>query len=321
MLISIDLGFGFTKVVNEHKKISFPSVVAPALSSLTQFGEQTGYVVNYQWPGGSQNKSVFVGELAQKSGRALQASLSRNKFIYESSIVLALTGAYLADAEGVVDLALGLPLAYYKQQKDLVIDKFKKTNSYIQVDGGKQRYISFGNIEVLPQGVGVVFSLEQLPESGLVGILDIGYFTTDFLLVECNKTGLEPLPGYAGSLEIGVSTVHKLFQDKFNNATGGAISLSDVQSNWNRDEISYRGQLLNIQPFKEETQTYVIQSIIESLKSNWSEKFDFLSNVIAAGGGSLAFSKQLKNSDLPGLIICHDPSFANANGFYNMAKM
>lgn len=320
MLISVDLGFSNTKVVAGEKKIIFPSAVAPASNNLVNFGQKTGHVVSYQLPVGTENKSVFIGELAQKYGRAMQMGLSRDKFISESSIILALAGAYLAGAKGDIDLALGLPLAYYKQQRDQVKNRFKKIKGNIKVDEGGQHYISFENIHVLPQGVGVVFSLDQLPKEGIVGVLDIGYFTTDYLLIECHKLGIEPLPGYAGSLELGVSTAHKLFADRFNQVTGGTLSLTEVQNQWDKEIITYKGKPLDIRPLKEEAQRYVVTSIIEGLKSAWSEKYDFISNVIQAGGGSLAFSKQIEKSDLPGIIFAPEPTFANAIGFKNMVE-
>lgn len=50
-----------------------------------------------------------------------------------------------------------------------------------------------------PQRVGALFVLDRLPEEGLGGLLDIGFFTTGYLLVDVRKDRLEPLPSFFGS--------------------------------------------------------------------------------------------------------------------------
>lgn len=71
MLVSIDLGYGYTKAISEHKQVLFPSVIAPAEEGL-DYGRSFGYVIEFRKPGEIQKRRLFVGELAQKEGRAAQ---------------------------------------------------------------------------------------------------------------------------------------------------------------------------------------------------------------------------------------------------------
>lgn len=48
-------------------------------------------------------------------------------------------------------------------------------------------------MHVFPQGVGAVYAQEDLPEEGLVGLLDIGFFTTEHILFECTPEEFIPL--------------------------------------------------------------------------------------------------------------------------------
>lgn len=83
---------------------------------------------------------------------------------------------------------------------------FGSVSAYVSIDGGPEKYVSFVRVHVYPQGVGALYSLSRLPKEGLMGIIDLGFHTTDYLLVECLPEDISPLKGYAGSIETGVST-------------------------------------------------------------------------------------------------------------------
>ncbi|MFY9139437.1 MAG: hypothetical protein WAO30_01555, partial [Thermacetogeniaceae bacterium] len=116
MLVSIDVGYGFTKAVTDAGyKASFPSVVAPAHMDLFNgiFNNGVGHKVAVHTLNGSQEK--FVGELALNS-TAAQHFVARHEKPADMHDLLLLTAAYLCDAGSFSavsqwkdDLVVGLP--------------------------------------------------------------------------------------------------------------------------------------------------------------------------------------------------------------------
>lgn len=318
-MVSIDLGYGYTKAVSKDKKVIFPSVVAPAQESAADFGKTIGYAVEYRKAGEITKHKLYVGDLAVKEGRAVEASLSRTKFKGQSSIVLALNAAYLSGCDKQTPLALGLPLAYYKNQKDDVVNVFQKVDAYVSVNGGPEKRISFPKVYVFPQGVGAVYIQSNLPKEGLVGLLDIGFYTTDHIMFECTPEDIVPLKSYNSSLEIGVSTALKLFSDEMRQHVGVPISLPDAQYLWKKKKITFRGVAIEPTAVVEKIKKSVARSITESIISAWSEKIDWLDELLLSGGGSIEFYNEIKEA-FPLAKLVDDAQFANALGYLEMVK-
>ncbi len=319
MVISIDLGYGYTKAVSQNNQVLFPSVIAPAEEGL-DFGRSFGHVIEFRKPGEIQKRRLFVGELAQKQGRAAQISLSRDNLAREMSVVLALTAAYLAGAEGQVDVASGLPIAYYGNQRGEVARVFGSVSAYVSVNGGPEKYISFARVHVYPQGVGALYSLSHLPKEGLVGIVDVGFHTTDYLLVECMPEDISPLKGYAGSIETGVSTALKLLSNRFSQAVGAPLPLSNAHAWWvsGRREVKFFGRPVDIGRMIDAVRQEVGRAIGQAVAAAWSEQASGIDTVYLSGGGATEFENEFRTF-FPQAELLTKAQFANALGFYKLA--
>lgn len=320
MLIAVDLGYGYTKAVSEKEKIVFPSAIAPYSENILESSSSLGYTVELRPSGSTVRRQYFVGEMALKRGRAVQMTMAREKFAQEASLLLTLTGAYLAGAEGQIALGYGLPLGYYKKQRLDAQKYLQGFSAYLKVDNGPERYISFKDVQIFPQGVGALFSLDKLPREGLIGLIDIGYYTCDYLIVELHQEGVEPLPAFMSSIEVGVSTAIKEFAEKFGRETGRPLSLTEAQNFWGRNQITFAGQKMNIGGMVEEARGAIGRTIAESVTAAWSEKLDFIDQVYLAGGGSLEFLSIIKQFLNNQVEIITEPQYANALGFYKMLK-
>jgi len=317
-VVSIDLGYGYVKAVSKGKRVIFPSVVAPAQESTADFGRSLNYVLEYRSKEEITKHKMFVGDIAAKEGRAIEASLNRTKFTKQASIAMALAAAYILGCEKQSPLVLGLPLAYYKNQREDVRNAFQKVAAHVSVNGGPERHISFSKIEVFPQGVGAVYAQSDLPEKGMVGLLDIGFYTTNYVLFECTTKDIEPLRSYNSTIEIGVSTAMKLFSEKMRQLTGTPISLTDAQYLWRKKRVSFRGVSVDPSLVVDEIIKMVVKSLTESVISAWSEKIDWLDDLLLSGGGSLEFYNEIKKL-LPLARLAKEPQFANALGYIEMA--
>ncbi|MGI9951279.1 ParM/StbA family protein [Moorellaceae bacterium AZ2] len=320
MLLAIDQGYGYTKAVAGEKKTAFPSVVSPASEADLGLGSVSwGHILTIRPQGTMVKKQYFVGELALKCGVAAQLTLARNKLSRDITDILLFAAAYLMDAEGQVTLAYGLPIAYYRHQKDIARRSIQDMAAYVSVDGGPEKYIAFSGVSVYPQGVGALFALDRLPEEGLVGLLDIGFYTTDYLLVDVRKDRVEPLPSFFGSVELGVSSALKTFGEQFLRLTGRPLSLVEAQELWGKSRITFEGQKLELEPLQTESRLVAARAIAEAVAAAWAQKLSYVDVTYLAGGGSLEFAGILKQLLGMDLVMVPEPQYANALGFLRMA--
>lgn len=327
-LVSIDLGYGYVKAVGGAGKgrVMFPSVLAPAADSPVEASlglgnaNRPGHYVELRQVDSLKRNRLLIGDLAVREGRAVQFTLARERFTRDSSLALAMTAAYLTGVEGKVSLGFGVSLAYYRRQKFEVQKSLQDVSLHVSVDNGPERLICFASVDVFPQGVGALFSCAQdLPEKGLLGLIDVGYHTTDYLLVELRPDGIDPLTNFTSSVEVGVHTAHKLFADSFRQLTGQPLTLAEAQAFWSRGEASFEGRRIDLGPLIAAARQATGQAIAETVLAAWSEKTAFLDSVLLAGGGALEFLPMLEKY-WPGLQVMPDPQFANAVGFYLMAQ-
>jgi len=321
LIISVDLGYGFVKAVSEKMEVIFPSVVAPATNRIIGFEEtlQTKHIVSLKSQGKENYTDYYVGEKAIKEGRAAQMSLAKTRHKSNLAMILTATAAYLAGANGNTVLGYGVPLSYYKTGKEEVANSLKGKEIQIKVNNGPERMIRFCDVHVFPQGVGVLFNDKKIAMNSFVGIIDIGYYTTDYLLTEISRNGFNPLYNYMSSFEIGVHTAQKHFASLIQSITGKAMSLVEVQQYWDKDKMSFAGEKIDLTNIKNESIKAAGQSLIDAVVAAWSEKIDYLDDTILGGGGALEFLDVIKEN-IQGTRITVNPQFSNANGFFEMTK-
>ncbi len=327
MIIGVDLGYGYVKTVNNNQvgnKIKFPSVVAPGQSGMfdddINFGGSLGYQVQLQSKDNFKRNYLYVGDLAVRS-RGATMTLSRDKFHKDMSVSLAMTAAYLAGGEGNITLAVGLPLAYYKQQKELAKKSLEGLSAFVKVGEGVERNITFKDVFVFPQGVGALFQYNKLPASGLIGIVDIGHHTTDYLLADIRQDGANPLPSFTSSTEVGMHTALKIFATEYNNKTGTPLDIIGAQRLWDKDAQTVGlKKKVNLVELKAKARGEAGNAIADFVLNAWSEQLDFIDLVITAGGGALEFN-HIFNEKFGNVSIVDDPQFANCLGFVKLAEI
>lgn len=324
MLLSVDLGFGYTKALaNKDKdRAIFPSVIAPAGEGaiFDMGGDLPGHMVEIRFPGSTKRNRLYIGELAARDGRAAQLSFGRDRFARDASLVLTLAAADLVGADGRVALGFGLPLSHYAKLKGDVANALQGVSAHVSVDGGREHVITFSEVHVFPQGVGAFYNPKlELPTAGLYGLVDIGFYTTDYLLVEIGPTGLLPFTEHMSSVEIGVSTALKLFGDRFRRETGRQLTLMEVAQIWKKPYITFSGSKMPLMGIAEDARAQTAKAIDEAVRVAWAEKIDFVDGLVLAGGGAIEFQSALWDS-LPAVSVAPDSQFANAVGFMEILK-
>lgn len=322
MKIAVDVGYSSVKAVSDSgKRIIFPSVVASYRENPvngTMYSQYKRHVVNQN---GIKN---LVGDAAIRSLTGI-SSMDREKPV-ELHDLFIFTAAYLCGGNTVpmgrdeLNLGVGLPFAYYRSQKDELKNRLQRLESDIQVDQGPEAHISFRDVNVYPQGLGLLFGVPSLPQSGFVGLIDIGCFTTDYMLFSMEDGEPVPIPDACGSIEAGTYLVQQDISAGFLAKTGAPLAyfmyrdaLLAAQKNL---PISFHGKEVNLSHIYQDSVQRTARLILENIRSVWVSRTEYLTLTAFAGGGAEMFRAQ--TNTFPGSIIINNPVFANADGFLKL---
>ncbi|MEW6696432.1 MAG: ParM/StbA family protein [Bacillota bacterium] len=315
-VIAIDVGYSHVKAVSHEGRVVIPSVVAPARElSLSDFAQKTGYAVSIKRPDSPLQK-YFVGELAIKEGQGATFTTDREKHRHPNHDILILTVAKLLGAEPGATLVAGLPIAYYKSQKEELKQHLEQLEAEVATGSGDPKLIKFGKVIVYPQGAGALLKAPLLSNSGTVLLVDVGQKTTDYVTAEIVNDVVRPIASLCGSVETAVSSVYDAFAVEFQALTGSPISpvrvIEIVRGN---GTVVFNGKEYDFRPVIKTIKESVARSIYDQVQAALGERFSFLSRIYLAGGGAVA----LPLSDFfRGAISIPEPQWANAQGFLSI---
>ncbi len=314
-MLAVDVGYSTVKAVSEVKRVMMPSVVAPyregPLADLAG-NAGTGYDVSIRRSG--ESLRYFVGDLALREGQAATFTLDCEKHMHPNHDVLILAAARLLNAAPLATLAVGLPVAYYKHQKDDLRRHLENLSAEVCVQGGPWSRVSFGRVTVYPQGAGALLTVPELPTSGLVLLVDVGYKTTDFVTAEVASGMVRPVSALSGSVETGVYNVEVALAEAYGETTGVPVSmlrLREVENDGGR--MCYYGRQIDLSGALEKAKKEVTVSIIDQVRARLGDRAAFIRRAYLAGGG--AYSLPQLASIFPVTSILPEAQWANALGY------
>ncbi|MDD2586795.1 MAG: ParM/StbA family protein [Syntrophomonadaceae bacterium] len=325
MRVSVDVGYSTVKAVSEiGERVCFPSVVGQVKDDPVNgiFNDTAGYKIAVR--SGNDVVEKLVGEAALHSISAT-STLAREKpkdihdlFILAASYLVGAGTPSPANNNNIA-LAVGLPLAYYKTQRSKLQKQLECLAGNVQVGDGIEKYISFQKVEVYPQGVGILLMIPELPTTGYIGIINIGSYTSDYLMFEIYNGDPTPIPEACGSIEIGTHYVQADLRAAFQSITGAPLAHFMVQKTMQTEnqKIRFQGKDVDLSDACKNSCQNTARQIIEQIRSAWSGRAEYLSLCAFAGGGAELFRPYISNS-FPGSLIVSDPVFADAEGFLKM---
>ncbi|MGB9782608.1 MAG: hypothetical protein ACPLSY_04995 [Moorellaceae bacterium] len=324
--IAVDVGYGLTKAASSlGLKACFPSVAAPATPSDPlggALGNRAGHRVSLRGAEGPPLERL-VGEAALRS-LAAAATLSREKpaALHDLFVVAA---AYLVGADSgrppagsPPELCVGLPLAYYSSQRDALRKRLSGLAVYASVDGGPERRVSFSRVLVVPQGAGVAFAEAGRLPDGLVGVVDVGTYTTDYLLLEVEGGRPMPVAEACGSAEVGVHLVARAVASAFQAATGAPLPVwaerGALEKAARGEPVKFGGRAVDLTPAYRAAVRDAATAVAQQVLAAWGNRAAFLEATLLAGGGAVLFRSELERA-LPCARVVDDPLFANCRGY------
>lgn len=301
--IGIDIGYGNTKVNTGGTVFSFPSIVGNFQESVS-IGFDRGTLECVEIDG----EKFLIGESARRHSSRHYTSRSRDwigTIHYRALLKHALKKC---NATGEAIITTGLPV-------DFRADKERLT-AIVKDVALKCGVNAF--VHVLPQPVGAFFSLlfdekgsvlESRLASSRVGILDIGFFTTDLLTID----GMSVVEKQLASFENGVSTALEAIRQDLADTYKLQLDIRRTDEVVRRGKVSVYGEEKDITAISGKRLGELETEIQAQAQTIWGNAAD-LDRVILSGGGATMLSPYL-NLYRHATVI-RNAAEANAAGFY-----
>lgn len=328
MRIAVDIGFGYTKVVSEkEQKVLFPSVVGTRVEST--FSVVDGFAKNDEdyeitiTKDDGEKSYYYVGESAIAMGGnrtwEYKASQNRNLFALIGTAIHLVQG----DEENI-DLAVGLPMGFYEAQRMDLMKTLQNLSMEVQIKESKKSF-NIQSVFVFPQGAGSYYSalfdiegnvinadLQNKP----VGVINVGYRTTDYLYMQLGRKGVAPNPRLTGSVDEGMNQVHKDIQSQLTRLIKREPSILKVEQalRWHNGEFRNGPDVINLNKYEQRAYEDLSQRIISDIKIKWGDNINDLAAVLIGGGGGDSLYPYFDNQ-FPATKKINEASFSDAIGF------
>ena len=337
MRISVDIGFGFVKVMSEEgKKVTFPSVIAKrSENSLRGIVGSSGddYAMIY-WEidenGEKYNeKKCYVGDAAMTNGGTRKWE-DKSEFNFEEMKIFISTAVTLVNPNNEpIDLCVGLPMSYYLQKQEELQEVLQGIKAKVSITGiARIGEIKFNSVFCFPQGAGAYYSSifdinGEIKDYNLatssVGVIDIGYRTVDYLVMGKGRKGVAIVDSLSGSLE--EDGMNKAFQ----NLQKTVSELPDIQHEiplldiekailWFGSKLDFRRNQIDISEYEKEAYREHAENIASKIKIKWGNDGDVLTTIFITGGGAQALFDTMQTK-FDQAELQEDSSYANCEGY------
>ena len=321
MILSIDIGYGYTKGVGpDNLHFSFPSVVGTA--------EEIHFAADLI--GGSEEHAVqygdwrfFYGDQAVLQSRIQSAIFDRSRVhddTYKMLFVATLVElAKLVPQAEHINVITGLPVAFFGDRPD-VVKSFEGVHSFTT---DRTTEITVESVFVAPQPFGSLFR-ELLSERGKiangdiergrVGIIDVGTYTTDFIVSD----ELRYVQRASGSISIGWSKVITQLQMALGDRYTLDLTPHEADRVVQDGEIRIRGEPISLQSLIDPAIAEMQAAVIARARDLWGSALA-LDMILVSGGGGPHLYEGIREI-YPHAHLVDDAFWANAEGLYRFGQ-
>ncbi len=328
--IGVDVGFGFTKATAGGEYIIFKSIIGEYTDIQFHLGlEEESWEDNLQVKLG--DSMYFLGELAEKQSSVREYTLDQNKLIREFVKILAISAiGLLAEDRENISVVTGLPVGYYRRDARKMQEILQGIHriEYLGEGGkSKEKQITISRVKIIPQPMGSVFNL-LLDENGSptnkkiasqkIGIVDIGFRTTDFVLLD----HLRYIDRGSSTTDNGMSRCFSLIANKLRQKTGISVELHRLYNAIFSGSIRIRGKEYNITNLKNRVYSHFASQISNDINRIWENDWD-IDLIILTGGGAKELFEYICPLVEGNLLLVEgrtDPRMNNVLGYLKYAR-
>jgi len=304
-VIGIDIGFGFTKATNGKETIIFKSIFGDAseIQFWADFGE--GSPTDHIHVA-IDGKSYFVGDLAEQQSSVLNFTLDQERLIsdYVRILALTVTGLFFNNNTPInvpINVVSGLPIGYFKQNHERFNEILTGHHSitYHSHNGEKStREIYINKVRMLPQPLGSILNnlmdadgkiVDEDLASQKVGIVDIGFRTTDFTVLD----HLRYIDRGSRTIDTGISKGFSVISNKLREKCGVGVELYRLYKAAEEGTIKMRGHGFSFEKIRDQVYSQLAATIANDLDRLWADDWD-IDTIILTGGGCRELAKYLQ---------------------------
>lgn len=321
MIVGVDIGYGYTKATCDAHEVVFPSVVGKA--------ERIRYQVDLQSLSPENGIALiteqgdrFVGDLALLQSRVRWTLLDRSR-VQDPSVRLLFLSALSelvgpATEEASFSVVTGLPVQWYGD-RDKVIEQLSGRHIIRRVNG--RQWVQRLNVEqvlVVPQPFGSLFNVildrdgvivDEALARGRLGIIDIGTYTTDYVLVDA----LRYIEKGSGSISTAMSRAYQLIGRAILDSFGLDLHLHEVDRVVRQGYVTVFGEPREIGWLIEPALDAVAEEVLAQAGTLWGDGRE-LSAVLVTGGGAIALGERIRRRYGHARLL-DDAPLANVRGF------
>lgn len=337
MLISVDVGYGYVKAINEHgQRFHIPSVVATTdFSGPDVFGHTSDiYRIDKQL--------YTVGQEALESRKATLA-YERDKWNHEATKVLLSVAVYELTHNHYtpgMHLITGLPLDHYfagvgqtgGETLRLMLEHYRAEveHAYRPSPGGPLM-IRFDRVTVFPQGAASVYSAFMGPDGSIrrpveqgsaVMVVNVGYRTVDVVTFRATDRAFRLIRDLSFTIDdAGVVFIRHAVSDVFFRLTGRRLSTLEAERVLESGGRQfYHGRELDLTADIRRAKRELSGRIRDALVARVGDELEFVRAVILAGGGAEDLREELLTIH-PAAEMHPDGPFADATGYLVVGKL
>lgn len=321
MIISVDIGYGYTKGIGpDGLRFSFPSVVGTAeeISFATDLirGEKE-QAVKYG------DRRFFYGEQALLQSRVQSAIFDRSRVhddTYKMLFVAALVEVTKAAPNNKrARVVTGLPVEFFSDRPEVV----KSLEGAYKITTDCAMKFAVESVFVAPQPFGSLFR-ELLNEQGKiingdiergrVGVIDVGTYTTDFVV----SHELRYVQRLSGSIRIGWNEVVSQVQQALGDLHRLELMPHEVDRAVQAGEVRVRGEPVLLEELIGPAVTDIETAIIARARDLWGEGADLDMILVSGGGGPHLYDAI--HDVYPHARLLDNAFWANAEGLYRFGQ-
>ena len=314
MRIAVDVGHSTVKAWSAgNRHVVFPAriVTAPVTMDLGQLSSGGDAAFAIAEDGGSST-AYWVGDRAVMLAAPLW---SRDKAA--DPLTRALVYAALARMEtgdGPVGLGLGLPLAWFRDGQEPLRAAFLGRRVTVAHNGRVHRW-TVAAVRVFPQGASAAlaaFRRGSMQDPGLYVVVDVGYRTTEHVVVQVREGRLSGRAEWSGMLDAGWSQVDEDAARRLSEERGVTVRAASLTGH----ETVLYGHTVDLAPYRRPGLDALAARISQAVQANLGDEWTQLRGALVIGGAAEPVAARLGWSPLP-VQVPSQPVFANAQGYWD----
>ncbi|TNH33903.1 ParM/StbA family protein [Campylobacter helveticus] len=297
--IAIDIGYGDTKVYYEGKCFKFPSAVEQVRQAQVDLSENKKDVYLYNGMQYRVGQKALFGAIATRGFNFL------NK--YSPLLVFHALKQAEIDFDKPISIATGLSLLNYQVAEDFINSLKSFTIGEIHL---KPKIFLFA------QGQGIFLECPMPKEDELIGVIDIGYNTLDFLVFDDNEARSDLCFANQGGANKIIVDLQKILTREYR----VDFSEQEAKKVFLNREVKIAGQRIDFKDTILSMTERYIDFVLDEFSNKCGDLMIRSDGVIIGGGGAYFLDEEYIRQERPNIILAPNPyEYSNVRGYYKGA--